>query len=308
MGTGLADKVANNNRRRGEREEVVSKDVAARQEGMRADLFKQLTTYKAEFAKALPDRFGVDRFLRNAWTVCRTPEIVECEPMSVIGGLMSAAQLGLELGGVLGEAFLIKRKNVATFMIGYKGMATLSWRHPLVVGMTTATVWEKDEFAFDRAMGGVTKHEPYRLDDPQNDDRGQAIFWWAKVWLRNGGWACSVLDRGEVERRRSFSTAPEWISPWKHHYNQMAEKSAFRDMWDLAPRTTDLTYALAWEGNVRDNPDLDALQDPPDPSPVEAERLDEEQPAPANGAHNHAPGDSDPSCPECRKTFGPNNP
>src|SRR4029077_4991541 len=61
---------------------------------------------------ALPNAMAGPRFLRIALTELRTNAmLLQCTPESVIGSVIQAAQLGLELDHVLGQGYLIPYKD-----------------------------------------------------------------------------------------------------------------------------------------------------------------------------------------------------
>jgi recombination protein RecT len=57
----------------------------------------------------------------------RNPKLFECDPMSILGCLMTSASLGLQLG-VGGQAYLIPFKGECTFVPGWKGLMSLMHR------------------------------------------------------------------------------------------------------------------------------------------------------------------------------------
>ena len=73
------------------------------------DIVKALSP---ELKKALPSVITPERFTRIALSALNnTPELQQCTPMSFIGALLNAAQLGLEVNTPLGLAYLIPYKN-----------------------------------------------------------------------------------------------------------------------------------------------------------------------------------------------------
>jgi len=64
------------------------------------------------------------RLMANA--IRTTPKLSECDPMSLLGGLMTCAGLGLEPNTIMGHAYLIpfrnNRKNITEvqLVVGYK--------------------------------------------------------------------------------------------------------------------------------------------------------------------------------------------
>lgn len=227
-----------------------------------------------EIARALPAHLTAERMARITLTQARqTPKLLGCTAESLAGAVLTCAQLGMEPGPT-GEAFFIPRRNgdtgewEASFELGYKGMAKLFWQHPLAKYLNTATVRIKDEFDYDLGTTPYLKHKPNKGE--RGDPEGH---WYAVYLLVNGGFGFAVLDKPEVERRRSASKQPNGFG-WSRNYNQMAEKSALRDAFDTMPKSPEMARALAWDGEVRTNLDLDAIDEPPQP----AEKPDEANP------------------------------
>ena len=222
-----------------------------------------------EIAKALPRHLTAERLARMAYTqVRKSPELALCTPESLMGAVLTCAQLGLEPGPT-GEVWFIPRKThrrgatvwEATFQLGYQGMVTLFWRHPLAAYLATGTVREGDEFDYQLGLEPNLVHRPARVK--RGEAKGEPVgYWYAVARLTNGGFAFRVLDWEDVEARRNASSSAN--SPaWRQHYNAMAEKSCIRALFDLLPKSTEIQRALAWDGQVRTQLDADAIEEPP---------------------------------------------
>ena len=62
----------------------------------------------AKIATALPRGIDANRFMRVVWTECRKNQsLVNATPDSLISSCITAAQLGLEVGSHLGQAYLV---------------------------------------------------------------------------------------------------------------------------------------------------------------------------------------------------------
>jgi len=212
-------------------------------------LYDLIQKQRGEIEKALPRHLDVDRMIRIAWSTIRTGgKLLECSPMSIITGIMEAAQLGLELGGVLGQAYLVPYRNKHTggqeaqMQIGYRGMILLAHRGGEVVGVAAEVVHANDEFDF------CDGSEPYLKHRRSLKDRGEPIAAWAAYSTRSGGRPWRVLGLDDIERaRKSSRGANRSDSPWETAWDEMARKTAVRSLLKYAPLS-----AEAMEPIVRD--------------------------------------------------------
>lgn len=202
---------------------------------------------------ALPAGMDADRFVRMLLTeVRRGPKLGQCDPSTVLGAMMLAAQTGLEPGGPLGQAFLIPRWSgrnkcfEAQFQIGYKGLIALAGRSGFLV--QAHTVREGDGFGFQYGTEEWLWHVP-ELDNP-----GRSYRWWAIAHPIAGGKASfRVIDRNEAERARAAGKAGDH-SPWVSHFDAMAEKTAIIRLTKSLPLTSEVALAIATDGAVVSGP------------------------------------------------------
>ncbi len=119
---------------------------------------------KPQLARALPSHMNADRMTRLALTqFSTTPSLQKCNPNSIAGAIMTAAQLGLE-PGINGQGYLIPYKDTCTFVPGWKGLVDL------VARSGRATVWTGavrtgDEFEYQLGDTPFCKHKPGDEDD-----------------------------------------------------------------------------------------------------------------------------------------------
>ena len=97
-----------------------------------AELSNLIKKMQGEIKKALPSVITPERFTRMVLTAVRnTPKLAQCDKMSFLAAMMTAAQLGVEPNTPLGQAYLLpfwnsKRQcNDVQFQLGYKGMLDL---------------------------------------------------------------------------------------------------------------------------------------------------------------------------------------
>lgn len=245
MSTNLAERVANKRAGR--------TAVPANRPAQQPTLVQFVQQMRPEIERALPAHLGgADRIARIALTELRRVEhLAECTQESFAGALMTCSALGLEPGGVSGEAYLLPfwskkaRAYEVQLVIGYQGMIKLFWQHPLAAGLDTHTVHENDEFEYEYGLAPVLKHKPAR-----GSLKGQPTHYYAVARLANGGNAFIVLDVDDVEAIRKRSKAKDF-GPWATDYDAMARKTCVRQLFKLLPKSAELARAVAHDETVR---------------------------------------------------------
>ena len=178
---------------------------------------------EAALAKALPKHLTAERFIAVALTtISRTPELANCTTLSLYGGIIQASQLGLELDGVLGHAYLVPFKNQATLMIGFKGLRALAIRSGQVKAIRSNTVYSNDFFEFSEgAPDYYLKHRPVLAD------RGDFVAAYSIAMLQDGGYQFVVMGEEEIEKVRRSSKMKDGPT-WTKWFGEMAKKTADR--------------------------------------------------------------------------------
>lgn len=202
--------------------------------------------FKGQIAAALPSHVSPDRISRIALTeVRKNPVLRDCDPISLFGCIMQASQLGLELGGALGHAYLVPfrdRKNNrmdAQFIVGYRGMIDLARRSGQIVSLQAHEVYEGDLFDFAYGLDERLEHVPCR--DPR--DRGPVVFFYAVAKLKGGGYQMEVMSKADVDAVRAQSKAGQ-SGPWVSHYVEMGKKTVIRRLFKYLPVSVELSAAV----------------------------------------------------------------
>lgn len=172
----------------------------------------------------LPDFMSAERFEQvTLATVKATPGLVKCWATlegrtSVLFGIIQAASVGLEIGGVAQECWLIPRTRrvfdertrkwrdgptEATFQLGYRGVQKLARRDPSVGQILGDVVREGDEFEHWRDLNG--DHFHHRVVGPTADR--ELTHAYCLIRYVNGFSLPVVLDRDQVEKRRAVSSS-----------------------------------------------------------------------------------------------------
>lgn len=228
-----------------------------------------LDSMAPQFARALPAHITPERFVRIALTATRqTPALLRCTPESLLGALLTCAQLGLEPNTPAGEAYLIPYGNVCTFVPGFRGLAKLAWQSGVVSEMYAELVHERDVFTYRKGLHRDLVHEPHLDGDP-----GKVIGAYAVVKLVGGGvafdyWTAEQIARHEAAHaQRRSAKAPADLAGW------MQRKVVLKQVLKLVPSSPSLTQALGNDGAVRTDLTFDAIDI------VEGETVEDDEPA-----------------------------
>ena len=190
---------------------------------------------KEQIAKALPRHITPERMIRVALTAARKDsKIMNCDPLTVVGAVVEASQLGLEPDGALGYAYLVPYGNKCTLIPGYRGLIALAKRTGKVANIYANVVHEGDEFTYEEGLHRDLKHKPDLSAEP---DPSRILFVYAVITFKDGSDPdFEVMTVGQVNAIRDRSRAGS--GPWKTDYAEMARKTAIRRLLkrhDLSP-------------------------------------------------------------------------
>jgi recombination protein RecT len=268
------------------------------------DLIERL---KPAMAKALPSAVPPERFARVSLTLLRRqPELLKCSQQSLMGGLMQAAQLGLEPGPPLGQCWLVPfwdkktQSYEVTFILGYTGLIELARRSGSILTVNARAVYEADSFDVEYGLDERLEHKP-NLDV---DDRGELRYVYSVAKYVGGGHNFVVLSRADVDKYRQRSKASEH-GPWVTDYAAMALKTAVRRLRPFLPMSIEMKTAFAADETARlyAGEDDGVVDVAPADAAIEAGGEPEPEPdsggdSPANeaaGAGNGEPDDAAPA-------------
>ena len=210
--------------------------------------------YKGEFAQALPKMINSERFVRVALTqFTKNPDLAECTPESVIGCLLNAAGMGLEVDGRV--AHLIPFKFTCTLIVDYKGLVELALRSGLVSFIHADVVCENDEFEEDK--GQVITHKINR-----REPRGEAYAVYTYVKMKDGSESYHIMGRYEVEEiRDNHSIGYNYAkkknrkdNPWMTRPNEMWKKTCFRQHSKWLPLSAEFRDAVDTDPDMSPTP------------------------------------------------------
>jgi recombination protein RecT len=257
------------NTSKGTRERVAAKKTTAAPGGevarVQPSVYGLIESMKPEIARVLPQHMSPDRMARIATTVVRqTPRLLRCTPESLLGALMTCAQLGLE-PGPLGHAYLVPYGEECTLIIGYKGLIDLARRSGHIESLVAREVYANDEFEVEYGLEEKLYHKP-QLD---GSERGEVTVYYAVARYTGGGYTFLVMTKADIEKLKARSRA-SGNGPWQTDYDAMAKKTVIRQLAKFLPMSVEMATAIAQDDKVRTVVSADDLE-----LPVTAEEDDE---------------------------------
>lgn len=173
---------------------------------------------KKEIQKVLPLHIPVDRFVRVAITTVRkSPQLQACNAISIVGCIMESAQLGLEISGVLGHAYMVPYNNEAQLQIGYRGFTALANDSDKIDWCDGKVVYEGDIFDYQLGTDPYIKHTPCGESD---FDKVTHAYFITK--LMSGS---AIFNVWPVEK----------ILAHRDKYSKAYQKKKSDNAWSLAP-------------------------------------------------------------------------
>ncbi|MFB5193168.1 recombinase RecT [Alicyclobacillus fastidiosus] len=231
---------------------------------------------KPALAQVLPKHITADRLVRIALTEIRTnPTLKQCNPSSLMAGVLQAAQLGLEIG-MLGHAYLVPFRNNkqqrmdAQMIIGYKGMLELVRRSDRISNAVARPVYENDYFHLKYGFKDEFEHVPwYMRDDAEFTDGGKLKGAYFKAEMKDGGYYFNYLPVQKIEEHRLSSKAKN-SGPWVDNYEEMCLKTVVRASFKWLPVSIEVQAAVVQDETVKTDI-LDDMTLVPDVIDVESE-------------------------------------
>lgn len=203
---------------------------------------------------ALPKHLTAERMSRIVMTALRTTKnLSRCSPVTFLGCVLSAAQLGLEVNTPLGHAWLIPREMSrkvdgkwikvweCTLMIGYQGYVDLARRSGKVFDVYAHVVRLGDDFRYAYGLKRKLHHIP--SEAPEREEQ-PITHVYAVAEMEGGRRNFRVLTKAQIDKRAGRSPAKK-DGPWVTDYEAMAEKTGVRALARWIPRSPELAQATA---------------------------------------------------------------
>jgi recombination protein RecT len=189
---------------------------------------------KKEFVQCGLDIIGVQRFIRIALNnLQQDSKLAMCNPLSIIGALLSAAQLGLEPNTQLGECYLIPYGGYAQFVIGYQGRIKLFMQSDEADICDCIKVYSNDTFTIAKGEKPTISHTV----GPFTEQR-HIIGYYAFAKLKSGYMKIVDMSILEIEAMKALNPKRFKSDAWKTDFHAMAMKTVIGECLDYMPIST----------------------------------------------------------------------
>ncbi|WP_258959132.1 recombinase RecT [Paenibacillus tyrfis] len=235
----------------------------------------------------VPKHMTPERLARITLTaISRTPKLVECTPMSIVGAVMNCATLGLE-PNLIGHAYLVPFWNGKSgmmecqFQIGYKGQIDLIRRTGDVSKIYAETVYENDLFVYIKGEDKRLIHVPFDMLHllenfvPNKDDfmeimiqqaiasiknrnpkdQGKAVRYYSAYRLKDGAFDFATMTAEQClahanRHSKSKDKGGHLFGTWIDHFDSMCKKTCIKEMAKYMPISIEIQEKLALDEAV----------------------------------------------------------
>lgn len=216
----------------------------------------QIMQMKTEFARAIggatpqEQQRRAERFARICVTAFRqNPDLQKSSPASILGAMMTCAQLGLEPNTPSGLAYLIPRWNgklrsmECQFQVGYRGLLELMYRSGAIASINADVVFRQEiEAGLFTYTSGIRPSIEHRIDlldgSARTGNPADIVAAYACAVLKSGEPVIRVVPRRDIDKAMAMSGGkPGPSAVWKSHYAEMAIKTAIHRLAKWLPTT-----------------------------------------------------------------------
>ena len=161
-------------------------------------------------------------------------------PGSFVNSIVQAAHLGLEIGGALGQAYLVPFKGEIKMMPGYRGLISLARRSGEISSINAEIVYENDSFDLELGIETKVKHRPCLTGD-----RGEPKIVYMVAHFKDGGSHFEWMTVEEVMRIKARSSAVKSgkETRWDTDRDEMIKKTIIRRGWKYLPMSIEMQSA-----------------------------------------------------------------
>lgn len=201
---------------------------------------------KESIAKALPKHLTTERVIKMAIVAAsRSPLLLQCVPESIFNAMIDSSQLGLEPFSPLNLSYIIPYRNgntgqyEAKFMPSYRGLLELSRRSGEIKSIQAEVVYERDTIEVEKGLTPKLRHVPVY----DGKDAGKPVLIYAIANFKDGGYQFVIMTVPQIEEIRKKSKSAN-KGPWVDFWEEMAKKSALKNLLKYCPSSTQLLTAM----------------------------------------------------------------
>jgi len=216
-------------------------DALVQYKAKRAELASMLEKAEPAMVALAPPTLSVPRLRQIVLTaVTRQPALLDCDPGSIVRATMQAAELGLEIAGAFGEAYLVPFRNHkaggkqhAQFVAGWKGYVKLALESGKVSKVESRLVWDDDlKFDYEYGTSPVIRHHPTM---GEHGPKAKVTHAYAIAFLTDGPPTFDVMSKSDLDAIRNATKSRDFrkpdrpiTGPWAEHTNEMYRKCPVR--------------------------------------------------------------------------------
>lgn len=208
------------------------------QKNKKTELLTLLDSKKDEIQKVLPKFLSQEKLMRVALTEFNKNEkLLQCQPNSIYGAIMQAAELGLMPSSVTREAYLVPYGETCTLQIGYQGLLALAYRTGKYSYIEAQEVYTNDKFEYELGSNPKITHIP------ATTNRGEIIGYYAIAYLKDSSQhPFKYMSTDEIDEHKNKYARKDRNGKnnfWDNHLIEMAKKTVIRKLLNTASRSTE---------------------------------------------------------------------
>lgn len=193
------------------------------------------------FKRSMPANINADRVIEIATSVVtQNPQLLQCTDVTLLGGILKIAQLGLDATPAAGQCALVPMKRrtrggevkECAFWLQYRGMIALATRHnPDITKVIARAVFKGEQFSHIEG----TKPDIVHVPSDQNRSIENLLCTYAIAFFRDGSTQFHVCYQDELEEARAASPSVKLNktdTPWFVYPRQQCLKTAVRRLFN----------------------------------------------------------------------------
>ena len=196
------------------------------------------------------------------------PDIMECDPVSVIAGFLRASTFGLSFQGnhlsVYPRGVKQKDGSFKKMLIvepQAHGKRRLLEKMPSIKEvMTGVLIYKGEEFIYDRKQKKVISHKSIWPEPEATPETVEGVY--CTIIFLDKTEREVVVNKHELKKARAASKMEGGGELWKTHYGEACKKTsynrAFKEYWDKPKSDALFTYSIPDESDGSDTVDTTA--------------------------------------------------